>query len=77
MPPSPGRAPSPLPSSAPQPAQEGPSLSASYQHEILIPLQLLQALGQPLPLLLPGLILQAPELLVPLLFPGGFALDLA
>ena len=51
--------------------------SSSYQHEVLVSLQLLQALGQPLSLLLSGLILQAPQLLVPLLFPGGFALDLA
>lgn len=54
-----------------------PSLRLPYQQEVLVPLQLLQALGQPQPLLLPGLFLQAPELLVPFLFPGGFALHLA
>lgn len=51
--------------------------SDSYQHEVLVPLQLLHSPGQPLPLLLPGRILQTPEFLVPLLFSGGFALDLA
>lgn len=48
-----------------------------YQHEVLIPLQMLQALGQPQSLLLPGLLLQTSELLTPLLFPGGFVLYLA
>lgn len=48
-----------------------------YQHEVLVPLQLLHSPGQPLPLLLPGLILQASEFLVALFFPNGFVLDLA
>lgn len=52
-------------------------LPCPYQHEVLVPLQLLHSPGQPLPFLLPGLILQAPELLIALLLPSGFVLDLA
>lgn len=48
-----------------------------YQHEVLVPLQLLHSPGQTLALFLAGLILQASKLLVALLFPTGFVLDLA
>lgn len=71
----PGQSPLPFPQLCS--LRRAPSRPPSYQHEVLVSLQLLQALGQPLSLLLSGLILQAPQLLVPLLFPGGFALDLA